>query len=79
MLNLGLIHEAIAAAIPEREALVFRDRRFSWRQLTDVEGHTGERIENRRDMLPFTDIYCKARIHRVNTVVYMPCSITLND
>jgi fatty-acyl-CoA synthase len=35
MLNLGLIHEAIAAAIPEREALVFRDRRFSWRQLTD--------------------------------------------
>ena len=34
-MNLALIHEAIAAAIPEREALVFRDRRFSWRQLTD--------------------------------------------
>ncbi len=35
MLNLGTIHEAIAAAIPERECLVFRDRRFSWSQLTD--------------------------------------------
>jgi acyl-CoA synthetase (AMP-forming)/AMP-acid ligase II len=35
VLNLGLVHEAIAAEIPEREALVFRDRRFSWRELTD--------------------------------------------
>jgi fatty-acyl-CoA synthase len=33
MLNLGVIHEAIAEAIPEREALVFRDRRLSWGQL----------------------------------------------
>ena len=35
MLNLGLIHESIAREIPEREALVFRDRRLSWRELTD--------------------------------------------
>jgi len=35
MFNLALIHEAIAERIPEREAIVFRDRRFSWRQLTD--------------------------------------------
>ena len=35
MLNLASIHEAIAAEIPEREALVYRDRHFSWRELTD--------------------------------------------
>jgi acyl-CoA synthetase (AMP-forming)/AMP-acid ligase II len=35
MLNLGWVHEAIAAEIPEREALVYRERRFSWRELTD--------------------------------------------
>ncbi|MBW2269491.1 MAG: acyl-CoA synthetase [Deltaproteobacteria bacterium] len=35
MPNLGQVHEAIAAAMPEREALVFRDRRFTWAQLTD--------------------------------------------
>jgi len=35
MFNLALIHEAIAKRIPEREAIVFRDRRLSWRELTD--------------------------------------------
>jgi len=35
MFNLAAIHEAIAAAIPDRECLVFRDRRFTWSQLTD--------------------------------------------
>ncbi|MCP3986201.1 MAG: acyl-CoA synthetase [bacterium] len=35
MLNLAAIHEAIAAEIPDRECLVFRDRRFSWREVTD--------------------------------------------
>jgi acyl-CoA synthetase (AMP-forming)/AMP-acid ligase II len=35
MLNLAIIHEAIAAAIPERECLVFRDRRLSWAQVTE--------------------------------------------
>ena len=33
--NLATVHEAIAAAVPEREAIVFRDRRFSYRELTD--------------------------------------------
>jgi fatty-acyl-CoA synthase len=33
--NLARIHEAIAAAVPERECLVFRDRRFSWRETTE--------------------------------------------
>jgi len=35
MFNLAEIHEAIAAAIPERECLVFRDRRLSWADVTD--------------------------------------------
>jgi len=35
MFNLALIHEAIAARIPEREALVFRDRRLTWWEVTD--------------------------------------------
>jgi fatty-acyl-CoA synthase len=34
VLNLGFVHEAIAAAIPERECLVFRDRRLRWREVT---------------------------------------------
>jgi fatty-acyl-CoA synthase len=35
MMNLGRIHEAIAEVIPDRECLVFRDRRFSWREVQD--------------------------------------------
>jgi acyl-CoA synthetase (AMP-forming)/AMP-acid ligase II len=35
MFNLAVIHEAIAAAIPERECLVFRDRRLRWAEVTD--------------------------------------------
>jgi fatty-acyl-CoA synthase len=34
LLNLAAIHEAIAARVPERECLVFRDRRYSWRDVT---------------------------------------------
>ena len=33
--NLAKVHEAIAAAIPERECIVFRDRRLSWADVTD--------------------------------------------
>ena len=35
MLNLAAIHEAIAAVVPERECLVFRDRRLTWAQITE--------------------------------------------
>ena len=35
MMNLARIHEAIAEAIPERECIVFRDRRLSWSEVTD--------------------------------------------
>src|SRR5262245_32961551 len=34
-MNLAQVHEAIAAAIPERECIVFRDRRHTWAQTTD--------------------------------------------
>jgi acyl-CoA synthetase (AMP-forming)/AMP-acid ligase II len=33
--NLASLHEAIAAAVPERECLVWRDRRFTWAEVTD--------------------------------------------
>jgi len=34
-LNLGVIQEAIAAVIPERECIVAGDRRFSWAEVAD--------------------------------------------
>src|SRR4051794_17107475 len=34
-LNLALIHEAIAAAVPERECIVWRDRRLAWAAVTE--------------------------------------------
>src|SRR5690606_4287574 len=33
--NLATVHEAIAAAVPEREAIVFRDRRLTFAQVTE--------------------------------------------
>jgi fatty-acyl-CoA synthase len=35
VLNLAFIHEAIASQIPDRECLIFRDRRFTWEQVAD--------------------------------------------
>jgi fatty-acyl-CoA synthase len=35
MFNLAVIHEAVAAEIPDRECLVFRDRRLTWSDVTD--------------------------------------------
>ena len=35
MFNLAWLHEAIAAVVPQRECLVFRDRRLSWADVTD--------------------------------------------
>lgn len=35
MLDLATLHEAIAAAIPDRECLVWRDRRTTWREVAD--------------------------------------------
>jgi hypothetical protein len=55
VLNLAALHEAIAAAIPERECLVFRERRLDWaavsdrtRRLADVPGATAELARARR-------------------------------
>ena len=35
MLNLATIHEAIAAEIPDRDCLIYGDRRLSWADVTD--------------------------------------------
>jgi fatty-acyl-CoA synthase len=35
MLNLALMHEAIAEAIPDRDCIVWRDLRLSWAHVTD--------------------------------------------
>src|SRR6188474_3084342 len=34
-LCVGDVHEAIGAAMPQQEALVFRDRRLTWAELTE--------------------------------------------
>jgi fatty-acyl-CoA synthase len=34
-LNVAAVHEAIAATVPERECVVWRDRRLSWADVTD--------------------------------------------
>ncbi|WP_051301297.1 AMP-binding protein [Actinomadura rifamycini] len=34
-LDLATLHEAVAAAVPDRECLVWRDRRMTWREVTD--------------------------------------------
>jgi 3-oxocholest-4-en-26-oate---CoA ligase len=34
-LNLAALHEAIAAVVPERECIVWRDRRLTWAEVTD--------------------------------------------
>jgi fatty-acyl-CoA synthase len=33
--NLGTVNEAVAAAIPDREAVIWRDRRFTFAQLAE--------------------------------------------
>src|SRR5947209_20634583 len=33
--NLAQVHEAIAEAIPDKECIVFRDRRLSWREVSE--------------------------------------------
>jgi fatty-acyl-CoA synthase len=45
--NLAEINEAIAAAIPERECLVFRDRRFTWGQFAERTRRLGNYLRGR--------------------------------
>lgn len=47
-LNLAALHEAIATAIPEREALVFRDRRLTWAALTERSRRLGDVLRRHR-------------------------------
>src|SRR5262249_35987729 len=59
MVNLAWLHEAIAARVPERECLIFRDRRLSWadvtertRRLADVLRSAGLGCHRERGELP---------------------------
>ena len=45
--NLAEISEAIAAAIPERECIVFRDRRHTWRQFNERTRRLGNYLHGR--------------------------------
>jgi len=45
--NLAEISEAIAASIPDRECLIFRDRRFSWAQFNDRTRRLGNYLAGR--------------------------------
>ena len=45
--NLAEINEAIAAAIPERECIVFRDRRFTWAQFNERTRRLGNYLRGR--------------------------------
>jgi fatty-acyl-CoA synthase len=58
--NLAQVHEAIAAAIPDRECIVFRDRRLTWANVTDrtrrlanvlADAGLGARPEGREGLL----------------------------
>src|SRR5581483_8225983 len=46
-LNLAEIHEAIAAAVPDRECIVFRDRRLTWRDVTDRTRRLANHLRSR--------------------------------
>ncbi len=58
MFNLAAVHEAIAEIVPERECLVFRDRRFSWAQTT-------ERSRRLADLLRRQGIGCRTERSRL--------------
>jgi acyl-CoA synthetase (AMP-forming)/AMP-acid ligase II len=45
--NVGDVHDALAAAFPDREALVFRDRRFTWAQTADRTRRLGNHLHAR--------------------------------
>ncbi|MBI4516819.1 MAG: acyl-CoA synthetase [Deltaproteobacteria bacterium] len=45
--NLAAINEAIAAAIPERECIVFHNRRFSWREFAERTRRLGHYLHGR--------------------------------
>ncbi|HEX5065053.1 MAG TPA: acyl-CoA synthetase [Myxococcota bacterium] len=47
MLNLAAIHEAIAQRVPDRECIVFRDRRLTWRDVTERSRRLGSLLRAR--------------------------------
>ena len=57
-LNIGLVHEAIAAAVPDRECIVFRDRRLTWAQV-------GERTRRLANALHDRGLGCRVERHEL--------------
>ena len=47
LFNLALTQEAVSAAVPERECLVWRDRRFTYRQLTERSRRLASHLHQR--------------------------------
>ena len=45
--TVGAVHEAIATARPDQECLVFRDRRFSWNEVTSRTRRLGNYLQSR--------------------------------
>ncbi|MEO8601176.1 MAG: AMP-binding protein, partial [bacterium] len=45
--NLAELSEAIAAAIPERECIIFREQRFSWAQFNERTRRLGNYLRSR--------------------------------
>ena len=44
-MNLALLHEAIAAEIPDRDCIVHRGRRLSWSEVTDRTRRLGALLQ----------------------------------
>jgi fatty-acyl-CoA synthase len=47
MFNIAAVNEAIAAAFPDKEAIVFRDRRITFGQLNDRTRRLGNYLASR--------------------------------
>jgi hypothetical protein len=53
--NLALTQEAVSAAVPDREYLIWRDRRFTYRQLTErSRGPRFRRLMNNQNLTTCT-------------------------
>ena len=45
--NLGLVHETISATVPEQECIVWRDRRLTYREVTDRSRRLANHLRSR--------------------------------
>lgn len=77
--NLAALHEAIAAAVPDRECIVFRDRRLSWATVTDrtrrlssvLRAHGLGCRRERHDLAPFESGQSHVGLYLLNGNEYL--------